>query len=93
MSGKPLSLSGTRCCLTSLVKRLNPESIQKAHDIHKMASSLAFFEGMAFPDISTMTGWSTPNVFIRHYLHKIKSVMRACVVLSKTWEPARVSSA
>ena len=93
VSGKPLSLSGTRCCLTSLIKRFNPESIPKTHDIRKMASSLAFFEGMAFPDISTMTGWSTPNVFIRHYLHKIKLVMRACVVLGKAWEPARVSSA
>ena len=93
MSGKPLSLLGTRCYLTSLIKRFNPESIPKTHDIRKMASSLAFFEGMAFPDISTMTGWSIPNVFIRHYLHEIKSVMRACVVLGKTWEPARVSSA
>ena len=93
LSRKPLSISGARCCLTSLIKRFNPESIPKTHDIRKMASSLAFFEGMAFPDISTMTGWSTPNVFIRHYLHEIKLVMRACVVLGKTWDPARASLA
>ena len=92
-SGKPLSLSGTRCRLTSLIKRLNPDSVPKMHDLRKMASSLAFFEGMTFPDIASMTGWSSPHVFMRHYLHEIDSLVRSCVVLGKALEPAGSSSA
>ena len=64
LSGKPLTICGTRCCLTSIIKKHNPESIPKTHDLHKMASLLAFFEGMTFPDIASMTGWSFPRDFM-----------------------------
>ena len=71
-SGKPLSLSAARCRLTSLIKRHNPDSIPKTHDICKMVSSLAFFEGMSFPDISHMTGWTSPFVLMCNYFHEIE---------------------
>ena len=71
ISGKPLTVSAVRCRITSLIKQYNPGSIPKTHDLQKMASSLAFFEGMSFPDISHMTGWTSPFVFMRHYLHEI----------------------
>ena len=43
ISGKPLTVAAVRCRLTSLIKRCNPGSIPKTHDLRKMASSLAFF--------------------------------------------------
>ena len=87
LSGKPLSITATKCHLTTLIKRTNPESIPKSHDIRKLASSLAFFEGMSFPDIASMTGWSSPNVFIKHYLYEINTLLSSCVVLGKTLVP------
>ena len=92
-SGKPLSVSGLRCCLTSLIKKHNPDSVPKAHDLRKMASSLAFFEGMSFPDITSMTGWSSLNVFVRHYLHEIETLQRTCVVLGRAFKATGKSSA
>ena len=71
VSGKSLSTSGLRCCLTSLIKKHNLDSVPKAHDLRKMTSSLAFFAGTNFPDIASMTGWSSLNVFMRLYLHEI----------------------
>ena len=55
-SGKSLSVAAVRCRLTSLIKKSNLGPIPKTHDLRKMASSVAFFEGMSFPDISKMTG-------------------------------------
>ena len=39
LSGKPLSMSRLRCCLTSLIKKHNLDSVPKAHDFRKTASS------------------------------------------------------
>ena len=82
-TGKPLSVCATRVCITSLVKRTNPHSIPKAHEVRKMASSLAFFTDMAYQDISHMTGWSSTSVFVKHYLSQIDDVRQGCVALGR----------
>ena len=43
ISNKPLTIMGIKILLTSLIKKCNPDSIPKSHDIRKMATSLAFF--------------------------------------------------
>ena len=91
VSGKPLTVSAVRCRITSIIKRYNPGSIPKTHDLRKMASSLAFFEGMSFPDISHMTGWTSPFVFMRHYLHEIEALVRSCVVLGRSLRPTNTA--
>ena len=86
-SENPLSFAAMRCRLTSLIKRHNPDSVPKIHDIRKMASSLAFFEGMSFLNISHMTGGTSPFVFMLHYFHEIETLVRSCVVLGHTLQP------
>ena len=79
--------------MTLFNKKHYPDSVPKAHGLRKMASSLAFFEGMTFPDIASMNGGSSPNVFMRHYLHEIETLQRTCVVLSRAFESTGESSA
>ena len=82
-SGKPLSVCATRVRLTSLIKRTNPHSIPKAHEVRKMASSLAFFTDMSFQAISQLTGWSSTSVFVKHYLSSIDMVRQSCIALGR----------
>ena len=84
-SSKPLSVCALRVRLTSLIKRTNPQSVPKAHDVRKMASSLAFFTDMSYQCISQMTGWSSTAVFVKHYLSSIDSVLHCVGFGSYSW--------
>ena len=52
------------------------------HDIRKIAS-YAFFNDMSIEDMSRSTGWSSSQVFLKHYLKKVEDLQHACVSLSR----------
>ena len=81
ISSKPLSVSAVRNRLCSTIKKSNPDSFPKSHDVRKLATSYAFFTNMSWQDISDMTGWSSSTVFIRHYLKSVTEVREKCVIL------------
>ena len=80
---KPLTINGIGTAMTSLIKQSNPDSVPKAHDIRKMASSYAFMEGMQIKDMSAYSGWSGPRVFLKHYLKEIQDLRRSCVSMGQ----------
>ena len=47
-SERALTPAGIRTALTSIIKKSNPDSVPKGHDIRKIASSYTFFEDMHF---------------------------------------------
>ena len=77
-----------RKLVCTVIREANPGALPKAHDIRKMASSLAFFSSMSFKSIREFTGWSSPSVFIKHYLSPIEDLQRSCVVLGDQAGPA-----
>ena len=69
--------------MSALIKKSNPDSVPRTHDIRKIASSYAFMEGMQFSDMSKYSGWSSPKVFLRHYLKEIHNVRKTCVSMGR----------
>ena len=82
-SGKPLTKAEVTSAMTVLIKTSNPESIPKSHDIRRMASSLAFFNGMQVSDMSELTGWSSTRVFTKHYLKEVSALATVSVVMGR----------
>ena len=80
-TGKPLSPNQVRYKLAQLIKKANPDSIPKSHDMRKVAFSLAFFSGMSFDEMSTFSGWKSHRIFLRHYLKEIGDLSRNCVTV------------
>ena len=86
-SGSALTLGNLRFTLARLIRKAQPGSFPKSHDLRKLASSLAFFGNMPLPEISAYTGWSSKSVFIRHYLGEIKELRNKCVAMGQTVGP------
>ena len=91
-SGRPMSTSQVRAAMTSVIKAANPGSIPKAHDVRKIASSYAFFHDMSFDNMSISTGWSSSQVFIKHYLKEVEDLQQVCVSLGGVFTPTSTTS-
>ena len=81
---KPMSKAACAFSLCSIIKESQPGVFPKAHDVRKMATSLAFFANMDLRVICQRVGWASPNVFRKHYLRQIDMVVENCIVLGRS---------
>ena len=91
-SSKPLTVSQVKGRLCSIIKKSNPDSLPRSHDVRKIATSYAFFANMSWQDISGITGWTSSTVFLNHYLQSVKSVREKCVILRHVTNSEQSSS-
>lgn len=80
-SGRRLTPPTISQLLCNFINESQPGVIPKAHDIRKIASSLAWVRGVSIADITDRGFWKTPNVFINKYLTPIRSDPGQCVAL------------
>jgi len=64
-----------------LIKKADPGSIPHAHDVRKVAASLAWCRGVPLPTILERAFWGSSNVFANHYLGPTNPKPGACVAL------------
>ena len=76
-----VSINKLRLYLCKLVRCANPGSFPKPHDLRKYASSFAFFKSMSCKQICDQVGWSSINVFKKHYLKEISEISSSVVML------------
>ena len=62
---KPSSLSHLLC---KLISEVHPQVLPKAHDIRKVATSVAWTRGVPLDVITARTFWKSLHVFINRYL-------------------------
>ena len=82
-SDRPLSKKVCAIKLCQVIKASQPGVFPQSHDCRKMATSLAFFRSMHLEELCQRVGWSSSSVFIKHYLSRIKEVIRDCVVIGR----------
>ena len=70
--------AGLSLAIVRLIKAAQPDSFPRAHDLRKVATSLAFFCNMKLQEILSKTGWKSRSVFRRHYLVNINEVLHQC---------------
>ena len=87
-TGGPLSKGNIRVTLARLIRKAQPQSFPRTHDLRKMAASLAFFGEMSFSEIAEFTGWSSQRVFLRHYLGEMTELRHRCVALGRSVGPS-----
>ena len=66
----------------------DPGSFPRAHDLRKRATSYAFFKAMSSQQMCDLVGWSSINVFKRHYLRQIEDLSSPVVVLGSVVNPS-----
>ena len=76
-----LSVNKLRLLLCKFIRKADPTSFPKSHDLRKMASSFAFFHNIDMQEICDLVGWSSIRVFRKHYLKQIQEVSSSVVVL------------
>ena len=79
---EPCSKNRVRSLLVKLIKLSQPEAKPQFHDVRKVSSSLAFFNGMNVQELCDRVGWASIRVFRKHYLKEIKDVSSPCVAVS-----------
>lgn len=79
-SGKPLKAPQLSQLLVSLINSSQPGTFPKAHDIRKIAASLAWTRGIKIEEIIKRAFWKSSNVFISRYLVNV-SINTNCVAL------------
>lgn len=67
-AGRPLSKASIAMRLTLLIERANPGAVPRAHDVRKMAASLAWVRGVNPQEIIRRGFWSSYNTFLERYL-------------------------
>ena len=73
-----------RLYLCKFIRASNPGSFPRTHDLRKLATSFAFFKSMSNDDMCDIVGWSSINVFRRHYVRQIEDVSSPFIVLGRT---------
>jgi hypothetical protein len=68
VSGKPLNAASLGSWLTKSIRMLVPGSGPRAHDVRKVAFSLAWARGSSMQSIVKHGFWASPNTFISKYL-------------------------
>ena len=64
-----------------------PDKKAKVHELRGIGASLNFYEYMNFEDLKNYTGWKSPRVFYKHYLHSIDSLPVPVVAAGKVIHP------
>ena len=67
--------------LCKFIRLGNPGCFPKAHDLRKFATSMAFLRGLDKSDVCDLVGWSSINVFKKHYLKQIEEISSPLIVL------------
>ena len=78
-----ITIHKLRWYLCKIIKRSNPGSIPKAHDLRKMAATFAFFSHVSLSEICSLVGWKSIRTFKRHYLMQIQSLSSKILVMGK----------
>ena len=78
---KSLNASRISFLLCKLINEADPNTFPKAHDIRKMAVSLAWTKGVPVADIIKNSFWKNSNVFVTKYLFKVDIPRSRCVTL------------
>ena len=71
-------IASMRLAIVRLIKASQPQSLARAHDLRKVASSLAFYSKMSINKINQKMGWKSRSIFRRFYLLRIKELQVAC---------------
>jgi integrase len=71
VSNKPLTAANISYWLAKAIKILAKNEDGRAHDMRKLAFSIAWVRGVPMSDIVAKAFWSSPNVFIKKYLTEI----------------------
>ena len=71
-------IAAMRLSIVRLIKSSQPQSLARAHDLRKVATSLAFYSKMSIDQINKKMGWKSRTIFRRFYLHRIKELRFAC---------------
>ena len=69
---KPLKTPQLSKLIVSLINSSQPNTFPKAHDVRKVASSLAWVRGIPIGDILKRSFWKSSNCFIERYLIPVK---------------------
>ena len=72
------NLAAMRLAIVRFIKSSQPLSLARAHDLRKVATSLAFFSKMNIDTINKKMGWKSRKVFLKHYLHRVKELHHRC---------------
>ena len=67
-TNKPLHSSSISKLLCELINEADPGLIPQAHDVRRIATSIAWTRGLDPLEITKRTFWSSSNVFIERYL-------------------------
>ena len=78
---KPSSISHLIC---KLIREVHPHILPKAHDVRKVASSIAWTRGVPLDVITARTFWHSPDVFIKRYLIPRTQDPGPCVAIGTT---------
>jgi len=81
ISLRPCSIPKMRNLFKNLVNLSNPDARGRFHDVRKMGSSLAFFEGMSLSELCGRVGWSSVRTFRKFYCRNIGALSMACVAI------------
>lgn len=71
LSGRPLSRASIASRLARVIKEANPDKIAKAHDLRKVAGSIAWTRGVSPQEIVNRGFWTSYNTFLERYLGPI----------------------
>lgn len=77
----PLNAGRVAFYLCRLINIADPGRFPKAHDVRKVAASVAWCRGLPIPDIVHNGFWANSNVFIARYLHPTGPRPGPCVTL------------
>ena len=88
---KHLSIHKIRLLLCKYIRLADPGAFPKSHDLRKLASSYAFLKSLSFEQIKDVTGWSSCQVFRKHYFKKLQEVGSSFIALgSRVSRPENV---
>ena len=82
-TGRDLNKGSIALWLCRTIQRFCPDSIPRAHDIRKMAASLAWVRGVDPSEIIASAFWARSDTFINRYLQANLRVSVPCVALGK----------
>ena len=70
----PLRSSSISKLLCGLIEEANPGCFPKAHDVRKLATSLAWCRGLDTSEITKRAFWKSSSTFIERYLSKVNNI-------------------
>ena len=85
--GGTLSIDGIRQQILYFIKLADPDSILRAHDVRKVATSINYFYHMDFDALTKYTGWRSKKVFLRHYFKQLEDLKFHTVAAGKVIPP------